>query len=254
MASQQQIDANRQNAQKSTGPKTPQGKATVSRNAMTHGLTALNACINGEDMDEFDATRQSFENELKPVGPVQSLLVQQIVMAAWRLGRLRLIEGGLFQLRSIDDAKNIERDYQNLPARTRLAYLFLRDVRGPNALTILGRYESRVERIFYRALKELQRLQAVGPSAPVAPAPASENDSAKQSQSTPDSALNPAGDKGQRRPDPMSQNLDAAGDCLQVPPLPVLAREILVRFPGVRDSKRHRIPFDPLAHAQSNVA
>ena len=158
MASQQQIDANRQNAQKSTGPKTPQGKVTVSRNAMTHGLTALNACINGEDLDEFDATRQSFENELKPVGPVQTLLVQQIVMAAWRLGRLRLIEGGLFQLRAIDDAKNIERDYQNLPARTRLAYLFLRDVRGPNALTILGRYEGRVERSFYRALKELQRL------------------------------------------------------------------------------------------------
>jgi len=52
-------------------------------------------------------------------------------MAAWRLARLRLIEGGLFQLRAIDDAKNIERDYQNLPARTRLAYLFLRDVRGP---------------------------------------------------------------------------------------------------------------------------
>jgi hypothetical protein len=159
MASQEQINANRQNAQKSTGPKTPEGKAAVSQNAVTHGLTAENACINGEDMDEFDETRQSFEDQFKPVGPLQTLLVQQIVMAAWRLGRLRLIEGGLFQLRAADDARDIERGYTNMAPSTRLAYLYLRDVRGPNALTTLGRYEARVERSFYRALHELQRLQ-----------------------------------------------------------------------------------------------
>jgi hypothetical protein len=175
MASQQQIDANRQNAQKSTGPKTPQGKAAVSQNALKHGLTAQQACINGEDKDEFDATRQSFEDELKPVGPVQTLLVEQIVMAAWRLARLRLIEGGLFQLRAADDARAIDRDYENVRPRTRLAYLFLSDVRGPNALANLGRYEARVERSFYRALHELQRLQA-----------APENTVAKQSQIIPD--------------------------------------------------------------------
>ncbi len=143
MASQKQIDADRQNAQKSSGPITPEGKAAVSQNAFTHGLTAELACINGEDMDEFDETRQSFENELKPVGPVQTLLVQQIVMAAWRLARL--------------------------------AFLFRQDVRGPNALTILGRYEARVQRSFYRALHELQRLQA-GP----------QNNLTKQSQITPE--------------------------------------------------------------------
>jgi len=191
MASQLQIDANRQNAQKSTGPKTTEGKAAVSQNALTHGLTALSACIEGEDKDEFNATRQSFEDELKPAGPVQTLLVEQIVMAAWRLTRIRLIEGGLFQLRSVDDARAIDRDYENMRPRTRLAYHFLSDVRGPNAFTILGRYEARVERSFYRALHELQRLQAAGPSAPIAPAPACENDSAKQSQIAPDSAPNP---------------------------------------------------------------
>jgi hypothetical protein len=175
MASQQQIDANRQNAQKSTGPKTPEGKAAVSQNALKHGLTAQQVCITGEDQDEFNTTLQSFQDELKPVGPVQTLLVEQIVMAAWRLSRLRLIEGGLFQLRSIDDAENIEKDYQNLRPRTRLGYLFLRDIRGPNALNMLGRYEARVERSFYRALHELQRLQ----SAP-------EKEVAKQTQSAPE--------------------------------------------------------------------
>ena len=83
MASQQQIDANRKNAQKSTGPKNPEGKAAVCRNAFSHGLTADLVCINGEDMNAFDATRQSFEDELKPVGPLQTFLVEQIVSAAW---------------------------------------------------------------------------------------------------------------------------------------------------------------------------
>jgi hypothetical protein len=175
MASQQQIDANRQNAQKSTGPKTPEGKAAVSQNALTHGLTAENACIKGEEMDEFDETRQSFEDEFKPVGPLQTLLVQQIVMAAWRLGRLRIIEGGLFQLRGADDAKDIAKGYKSLTPRTRLAYLYQRDVRGPNALATLGRYEARIERSFYRALHELQRLQA-----------APENKLTKQSQIAPE--------------------------------------------------------------------
>ena len=175
MASQLQIDANRQNAQKSTGPKTPDGKAAVSQNALTHGLTALDAGIFGEDLEEFDATRQSFEDEFKPVGPLQTLLVQQIVMAAWRLGRIRTLEGGLFQLRWPMTPKNIEKEYQNLSHRTRLAYLFLRDIRGNNALNMLGRYEARVERSFYRALRELQRLQ-----------PAPKEKVAKQSQSAPE--------------------------------------------------------------------
>lgn len=159
MASQQQIDANRQNAQKSTGPKTPEGKAAVSQNALKHGLTAQEAVLSGEDKDEFEATRQSFEDELKPVGPLQTFLVEQIVMAAWRLSRIRTLETGLFQLRLADDAKDIERDYENLSHRARLAYAFRRDIHGYNTLAHLGRYEARAERSFYRALHELQRLQ-----------------------------------------------------------------------------------------------
>jgi hypothetical protein len=180
MPSQQQIDANRANALKSTGPQTPQGKAAVSQNALKHGLSAQQACIPGEDQDEFNATLQSFQDELKPVGPLQTLLVQQIVMAAWRLARIRLLEGGIFQLRSVDEVENIEKDYQNLAPRTRLGYLFVCDVRGPNALATLARYEGRVERSFYRALHELQRLQA-------APKP----NVTKQTQSETEPAPNP---------------------------------------------------------------
>ena len=177
MATQQQIDANRQNAQKSTGPKTPEGKAAISQNALTHGLTAENACINGEDKDEFDASLQSFQDEFKPVGPLQTLLVEQIAMAAWRLSRIRTLETGLFQLRLADDAKDIERGYQNVSQRARLAYVFRSDIRGNNTLTILGRYEARVERSFYRALRELKRLQKeTAKQSQIAPEPQPQQD------------------------------------------------------------------------------
>ena len=96
-------------------------------------------------------------------------------MAAWRLGRLRLLEDGLFQVRAADDTKTVERKYEGLTPRTRLAYFYLSDVRGPNAFATLGRHEARVERSFYRALHELQRLQS-GP----------ENKMAKQSQIAPE--------------------------------------------------------------------
>ena len=53
MSTPAQIQANRQNAQKSTGPRTPQGKAVVAQNALKHGLLARQAVIVGEDQGQF---------------------------------------------------------------------------------------------------------------------------------------------------------------------------------------------------------
>ncbi len=58
MATEAQVQANRANAQKSTGPQTPEGKAIVSRNAITHGLLARAGVIPGEEVHEFQAHRQ----------------------------------------------------------------------------------------------------------------------------------------------------------------------------------------------------
>ena len=188
--------------------------AGVPIHSQRHGLTANNVCIDGEDQDEFDETRLSFEDELKPVGPLQTLLVQQIVMAAWNLGRLRLLESGLFQLRAADDERAIERTYTRITPRTRLAYLYQRDVQGPNALTTLGRYQTRIERSFYRALHELQRLQAAGPSAP-------ENKTTKQSQIVPD-PLSP-----KDLPLPSSPSLVPSSLCGEPPNPPIAAGQAL---------------------------
>jgi hypothetical protein len=53
MATEAQINANRANARKSTGPRTPEGKAVVSQNAVTHGFLARETVIHGEDQSQF---------------------------------------------------------------------------------------------------------------------------------------------------------------------------------------------------------
>jgi hypothetical protein len=54
MSTLKQIEANRSNAQKSTGPKTPQGREIVSRNAVTHGLTAVHPIVLPDEQEDYD--------------------------------------------------------------------------------------------------------------------------------------------------------------------------------------------------------
>ena len=159
MASQLQLEANRRNAQFSTGPKTPEGKAAVRLNALRHGLTAQHAVVETERKAEFQEIQQSFEDHYQPVGPSETLFVQQMVMAAWRLGRLRGMETGLFN-RLLHEEEGDLRRLNNPTRHDQHAFVFVRDAREVGAFTTLARYETRSERSFYRALHELERLQA----------------------------------------------------------------------------------------------
>src|SRR5205823_13734609 len=84
MSSEQQIEANRLNAQKSTGPSTPEGRAAVSLNGLKYGLYAETLILPGEDPAEFDALLDRFHAEHQPATPTEEAFVSQIVMATWR--------------------------------------------------------------------------------------------------------------------------------------------------------------------------
>jgi hypothetical protein len=81
-----QIFANQQNAQKSTGPKSDQGKSAVSQNAVKHGLFA-ESVIKGENEADYQAFHDNFLAELAPAGAVEFMLAERIVSLAWRLKR-----------------------------------------------------------------------------------------------------------------------------------------------------------------------
>ncbi len=79
--------ANRNNSQKSTGPRTAEGKAVVSQNAVKHGLFAAEAVITGENPADYEAFHDQFLAELKPAGMTESVYAERIVSLAWRLRR-----------------------------------------------------------------------------------------------------------------------------------------------------------------------
>ena len=96
MTSQKQAKANRRNGLKSTGPKTPEGKVIVSKNATTHGLRAQHTVIDGESQTEFNEFYNELILYLAPVGPMEQLLASRLITASWRLRRVAKIEVELF--------------------------------------------------------------------------------------------------------------------------------------------------------------
>src|SRR5215471_17226664 len=97
MTTEKQVQANRDNAKKSTGPKTDAGKAVVSGNALKHGLLAEAALLPGEDEEAFTNLAGNLLAELQPLGERECLLVEEIINLAWRLRRASLVEVGLFE-------------------------------------------------------------------------------------------------------------------------------------------------------------
>jgi len=177
MATEPQILANRRNAQKSTGPRTPETKAAVAKNALKHGLTARQDVIKGENQADFDLYRDEILDELAPVGPMETMLANRIVSLSWRLKRAERIQNQTI------DALNAKHTPD--PILTKLTQSIIAQY-GPPAINpaapdpnlVLGRmalkdfsnqrvlehlllYERRIEHSLYRTMLELQRLTLI---------------------------------------------------------------------------------------------
>ena len=157
MTSEKQVQANRQNALKSTGPKTPEGKDVVRLNAVKHGLLSQDILLPNEDKAAFEELSERLSEELQPRGELKSQLVERIVAAHWRLRCLGRVETGIF-VRELSRGFARESDSESDTAT--LGMGFIRDANGANAFSKLSRYETALERSLYKDLHELQRLQA----------------------------------------------------------------------------------------------
>jgi hypothetical protein len=145
---------NQMNALKSTGPKTRSGKAIASQNAMKHGLLSQELILKDESYQEFDNFRQNLYQSLSPIGALEEVLVEKIVSSGWRFRRLIKVEKSFFEE---------EDEYALRPSEFCDAF----KKSGGNYMQILSRYESFLEKSFYKAIHELQRVQAMRMGQPV---------------------------------------------------------------------------------------
>src|SRR4029077_813785 len=154
MATEKQFEANRLNAQKSTGPRTPEGRAAVRLNGVTHGLTAETIVLKGESESDFTGLLDSLEAEHNPVTPTEEALVVQLAMATWRLRRLYHQEAGFYTCQ-LQTLVGVQKDLK-LDDAGRMGHAA---AWSESTLNMFNRQEGRLERTFYRALHELQRLR-----------------------------------------------------------------------------------------------
>ena len=135
MPTEKQIHANRLNAQKSTGPKTPEGKAKVSMNSLRHGLRARALILPNENPEQFHQLCDDLEAEWQPQTATELALLEKMAIAQWKLVRAERRE-------------TIIRDIYH-------------DDKQEVFLEPLAKLQERFERGFFRALRELQKLQKI---------------------------------------------------------------------------------------------
>jgi hypothetical protein len=164
MATEAQIEANRANAQKSTGPRTPEGKEKASHNALKHGLLAKDVVVMGEDIDDFALFRDELGAELAPVGLVEARLVERIAGLMWRLQRAERVQTESFDLLYTQCAADphAKRKWPNPgPDVTDpiLSLTVVKDFSGTGILERLLGYERRIENSLCRMMAELRKVQ-----------------------------------------------------------------------------------------------
>jgi hypothetical protein len=119
MTSLRQIESNRRNALKSTGPKTDSGKQRSANNAVRHGLTAETAITPLEDAEDYKAFEQAIISDYEAESAVERELVLRLASLLWRLRRATSIETGLLRIQA-EILRERRRAQQSPPTTPRL--------------------------------------------------------------------------------------------------------------------------------------
>jgi len=139
MATQAQIDANRRNAQKSTGPRTDAGKAAVRQNALRHGLCSTMVLMDSEPEQGFTDLQDLLRQENQPLGANEEILVHMMAVHFYNYKRADA---------AICDA--IEASFERLPPGYKSSAF---------SLSLSVRYQQASFRQFMQALNQLRKLQ-----------------------------------------------------------------------------------------------
>ena len=148
-------ERNRQNARKSTGPKSDAGKAISSQNRLAHGLCSSSLIIRGESQEDFDALHLQTQLAFDPQTDEENILLDQMVEALWRLNRARSVESKAFErmMGLTDDYRSNGGAIETDQSTGGLLATALFDPSHQRVMTTVQRYVTAAERN-YRACRK----------------------------------------------------------------------------------------------------
>jgi hypothetical protein len=152
-----QLEANRANAQLSTGPRTEAGKRRSSLNARRHSLTGKIHIASPEEADAFDKHCQSYREALLPIGFQEHELAQDIAEDRWRIKRARSLENSIFAECHLHYSDMAPYGEPQVDGALSEAKTWLEQSRQLQLLTL---YEGRIRRAIEKNTDELKAMQA----------------------------------------------------------------------------------------------
>ena len=162
MATDKQTQANRLNAQKSTGPSSVEGKAASSQNALKSGIHAKSQIIRGEDPDDLEALIDQYLLDHHPRTAAERALIDILIDSEWLLRRLRKAEAQLWEYEFADFEKHHHQFHGSQPLPEKglhgRAYYSTQD-----SFKTLETRRSSLHRTYHRALHDLRLLQSTRP-------------------------------------------------------------------------------------------
>src|ERR1019366_9752459 len=136
MATEEQIAANRRNAQLSSGPTSEAGRKRSSMNALRHGLTGQVTTMTDEDRAAHDQFSKALMKDLAPDGAMEIQLAQRVATDSWRLNRTSAIEDNLFALGQLQNAGQACPDVPQIDAALTSARVFTLESKQLQLLTL----------------------------------------------------------------------------------------------------------------------
>ncbi len=175
MSTEAQINANRQNAQNSTGPRTAEGKAAVAHNALKHGLFSVDDVVFDEHQDDYDLLKEKMLVEMRPAGYMELVLAERVVGLSWRLRRAERMHNQAIEVLlrrevtgpSARQTKMLYHQCYNVPENAMtfydedmgLSFITVDDFAHSRVIERLLMYERRIEQSLDRTMTKLKKLQ-----------------------------------------------------------------------------------------------
>ena len=154
MATTRQIQANRANAKRSTGPVTEAGKRASSQNATRHGLLSGCIVLKSESTELWEELLASLVAEFQPSTANEIILVETMAAARWRAVRICMLQTATLEVQASEQDPEAGSD----PVQAATAFGKLAD--SSQALHLLQRYETALDRQYSRALNNLRKVRA----------------------------------------------------------------------------------------------